>query len=96
MRFVTAQFVPRRTAAELSNVVKETINLYRRAGFVWQTALVDGEFDKLVSKLSDQIVVNVCSKNEHVGEIEAKIKDIKNRCRSITASLPYNVLLMQS
>ena len=92
VRFVTAQFFPRRTAAELSNVVKETIDLYRRAGFVCQTALMDGEFEKLVSKLSDQIVVNVCSKNEHVGEIEAKIKDIKNRCRSITASLPYNVL----
>ena len=92
IRFMTVKFVPRRTAVELANTLKESIMLYRRAGYVCQTALMDGEFAKLQAKLSDEIVINTCSKNEHVGEIEAKLKDVKNRCRSIIASLPFSVL----
>eukprot|EP00984_Skeletonema_dohrnii_P033562 scaffold30483_cov78-Skeletonema_dohrnii-CCMP3373.AAC.1 len=92
IRFVTVQFVPRRTAGDLGNVLKQVIMLYKRAGFICQTAIMDGEFEKLQAKLSDSIVINTTSKNEHVGEIENKIKDLKNVCRSIIASLPYKIL----
>ncbi|KAL7536183.1 hypothetical protein ACHAXR_006963, partial [Thalassiosira sp. AJA248-18] len=85
IRFTTVQFVPRRTATELGNALKQTINLYTRAGFTCQTGLMDGEFDKLTEKVSNMIVINTTSKNEHVGEIERKIRHAKNQCRCVTA-----------
>ena len=62
IRFVTVQFVPKRSAGELSNVLKLVINLYKRAGFTCQCAIMDGEFEKLQAKMSDQIVINTTSK----------------------------------
>ena len=73
IRYVTVQFVPRRTAGELANALRMVIGLYRRAGFVCQTALMDGEFEKVKTKLLNVIEVNITSKNEHVPEIERKI-----------------------
>ena len=73
IRYVTVQFVPHRTAAELANSLKNVISLYRRAGFICQTALMDGEFEKVKRRLLDVIEVNITSKNEHVPEIERKI-----------------------
>ncbi|KAK1739282.1 hypothetical protein QTG54_009825 [Skeletonema marinoi] len=84
IRFATVQFVPRRTANDLSNVLNEVLMLYKRAGFICQTALMDGEFEKLKAKLSDKIVINISSKNEHVAEIgtqQLKLRD----CDSIHA-----------
>ena len=53
---------------------------------------MDGEFEKLKDKLVDQIEVNTTAKNEHVGEIERKIRHIKDRCRSMEAAMPFDVL----
>ena len=66
IRFVTVQYVPHRSASELSDALKNVISVYSRAGFTAQTALMDGEFDKVKDKLLDTITVNICSKNEHV------------------------------
>ncbi|KAL7524743.1 hypothetical protein ACHAXR_000697, partial [Thalassiosira sp. AJA248-18] len=46
---------------------------------------MDGEFEKIKDKLLNWIVVNTTAKNEHVGEIERKIRHAKNTCRCITA-----------
>ncbi|KAL7531143.1 hypothetical protein ACHAXR_008885 [Thalassiosira sp. AJA248-18] len=92
VRFVTVQFVPRRTTSELANALKQTINLYSRAGFTCQTGLMDGEFEKIKEKLLNLIVINTTSKNEHVGEIERKIRHAKNQCRSITADMEFSIL----
>eukprot|EP00804_Cyclotella_cryptica_P027597 CCRYP_007506-RA/>CCRYP_007506-RA protein AED:0.33 eAED:0.33 QI:0/-1/0/1/-1/0/1/0/237 len=92
IRYVTVQFVPRRTAGELDNALKMVIGVYRRAGFICQTALMDGEFEKVKSKLLNIIEVNTTSRNEHVPEIERKIRHIKERTRSIKAELPYSVM----
>jgi hypothetical protein len=45
-RYVAVQFVPRRTAREQANDLKLVIGLYCRAGFICQTALMDGELKK--------------------------------------------------
>jgi hypothetical protein len=50
VRCVTVQLVPRRTARELANALKMVIGVYRRAGFICQTALMDGEFEKVKQK----------------------------------------------
>eukprot|EP00804_Cyclotella_cryptica_P030821 CCRYP_015076-RE/>CCRYP_015076-RE protein AED:0.49 eAED:0.25 QI:0/-1/0/1/-1/1/1/0/834 len=92
VRYVTIQFVLRRTAGELANAMKMVVGLYRRAGIICQTALMDGEFEKIKQKIINIIEVNITSKNEHVPEIERKIRHIKERVRSMKADLPYQVL----
>ena len=54
---------------------------------------MDGEFEKLKDQLSDQLEINTTAKNEHVCEIERKIKHVKERCRSIKADMPFKILL---
>ena len=92
IRFMTIQYVPRRTAGELANALKTVIKLYRRAGFRPSTALMDGEFEKIRERVIDYVLVNTTAKNEHVGEIERKISHVKDTCRCITADVPYVVL----
>lgn len=53
---------------------------------------MDGEFEKVKQKLTHIIEVNMTAKNEHVPEIERKIRCIKERTRSIKADLPYQIL----
>eukprot|EP00804_Cyclotella_cryptica_P021082 CCRYP_019384-RA/>CCRYP_019384-RA protein AED:0.40 eAED:0.40 QI:0/-1/0/1/-1/0/1/0/331 len=92
IRYVIIQFVPRRTAGELANAMKLVVGLIRRAGIICQTALMDGEFEKIKQKLINIIEVNITAKNEHVPEIERKIRHIKERVRSMKADLPHEVL----
>jgi len=92
IRFVTVQYVPRRTAPELANAFKNILALYSRAGFVCQTGLMDGEFEAVKQRLAGLIEINTTAANEHVPEIERKIRHMKERCRATKASLPYDVL----
>ena len=39
------------------------------------------------------VAVNVAAANKHVGEVEQKIRVVKERCRGITATLPFKCLL---
>ncbi|KAL7536417.1 hypothetical protein ACHAXR_007150 [Thalassiosira sp. AJA248-18] len=64
IRFGTAQYRPHRTAKMLCNALKETVNLYKRAGFVVQTCLMDNEFEPLKALLLDTLVINTTAKNE--------------------------------
>eukprot|EP00804_Cyclotella_cryptica_P004758 CCRYP_016241-RA/>CCRYP_016241-RA protein AED:0.30 eAED:0.32 QI:0/0/0/1/0/0/4/0/361 len=80
-RICNSAICARRTAGELANALKLVVGLYRRAGFICQTALMDGEFEKVKKKLINIIEVNITSKNEHVPEIERKIRHIKERVR---------------
>ncbi len=57
-----------------------------------QTALMDMEFEKLRDKLSNEIL-NTTAAREHVGEIERKIRVVKERARSTISILPYKLLL---
>eukprot|EP00804_Cyclotella_cryptica_P013935 CCRYP_002447-RA/>CCRYP_002447-RA protein AED:0.32 eAED:-0.43 QI:0/-1/0/1/-1/0/1/0/204 len=95
VRYVIVQFMPRRTAGELANAIKLAMAVYRRAGFICQTALMDGEFEKLNQNLVNLIEVNITSKNEHGPEIERKIRHVKERVRCIKADLPYQAMQTQ-
>eukprot|EP00956_Cyclotella_meneghiniana_P042120 scaffold248363_cov77-Cyclotella_meneghiniana.AAC.3 len=94
IRFVTVQFMPRRTAGELCNGLKAIVNLYKRAGFICQAALMDNEFEPLKTHLLDTIDINTTAKNEHVGEIERKIRHVKDHARCVRASLPFKHVAM--
>ena len=92
VRFVTVQFVPRRTAPEFANALKQVINLYLRAGFTCQTALMDGKFEKVKDTVLDQIVINTTANNEHVAEIESKIRHVKEKRRCTMADMRFSSL----
>ncbi|KAL7485110.1 hypothetical protein ACHAW6_010721 [Cyclotella cf. meneghiniana] len=71
--FVTVQYFPNRSAGEIKSGLMNIIKLYKQAGFVIQTSLMDNELEPLVNLLMDKLMVNIPAKNEHVGEIERKI-----------------------
>jgi hypothetical protein len=89
IRFVTVEFIPKRTAGELCSGLKNILKPYNRAGFIIQCACMDNEFEPLKKKLLGKMVVNTTAADEHVGEIERKIQHVKTRSRSLKASLPY-------
>ena len=51
-----------------------------------------GEFEKFKMKLAGLIEMNTTTKNEHVAETERKIRNVKERCRSTKADMPYRIL----
>eukprot|EP00804_Cyclotella_cryptica_P028208 CCRYP_020965-RA/>CCRYP_020965-RA protein AED:0.11 eAED:-0.12 QI:0/-1/0/1/-1/0/1/0/98 len=89
---MTVQFVPRRTAGELANTLKQVISLYRCAGFISQTALMDGEFEMVKEKLVNIILIYTTARNVHVPEKERKIHHIKERSRCTRVDLPYKIM----
>jgi len=64
------------------------IRVYTRGGFVVQTMMMDMEFKKLVDLLPN-VTINTTAAREHVGEIERKIRVIKERARITMNALPY-------
>ncbi len=63
--------------------------MYGSAGFVVQTTMMD-KFDKLKNMLP-HIAINTMAAREHVGEIEQKIRVIKERARGTINTLPYKM-----
>ena len=67
------------------------MQIYGKAGFIVQTVLMDMEFEKLRDKMPS-VVINTTAAREHVGEIERKIRVIKERARGTIGTLPYTTL----
>jgi len=91
LRFHTAEYVPTRTAKQLSNSLKKIIQLYGRGGFVVRVILMDMEFDK-VADLMALVKCNTTAAVEHVAEIEWAHRTIKERARRVVAELPFACL----
>jgi hypothetical protein len=62
------------------------IRVYTRGGFVVQTMMMDMEFKKLVDLLPN-VTINTTAAREHVGEIERKIRVIKESARGTMNTL---------
>jgi hypothetical protein len=88
---ITIQFLPSRTAKSLANSITRVLQIYERAGFIVQTSLMDMEFKKL-KDLIPQLTINTTAAREHVGEIERRIRVIKERARGTISVLPYEAL----
>jgi hypothetical protein len=85
---VTIEYLPSRTAKRLALTLERVIKVYIRGGFVVQTMMMDMEFEKLVDLLLN-VTINTTAAREHVGEIERKIRVIKERARGTMNNLPY-------
>ena len=88
---ITVEHLPTRNAGQLARNLVKVSMLYNRAGFKIQTILMDMEFDK-VKPLLPHVIVNTSAAREHVGEVERKIRVIKERARACISTLPYKIL----
>ncbi len=88
---VTIECGPSRTVKQLVNSLERVVRIYGRAGFIVQTSMMDMEFEKLKDLLPN-IALNTTAVREHVGEIQRKIRVIKERARGMISTLPYEML----
>jgi hypothetical protein len=89
MKFDTAEHVPVRTATNLSNHITRVLEVYKQAGCVVRTILMDGEFEK-IQPLLPNLECNTTAAKEHVSEAEQTIRTIKERSRGLLATLPFS------
>jgi hypothetical protein len=88
LNLITAEFLPTRTAKSLAGRIVDIIQMYARGGFRVGTVLMDNEFEKL-KPLLPTLSINTTAANEHVPEIERRIRLIKERGRGILNTLPF-------
>ena len=89
LNLITIEHVPHRTASKLGYLLQRIIRVYARAGFTIQTILMDNEFEKVKDHVPEANL-NTPAASEHIGEIERKIRVIKERSRGILCTLPYS------
>ena len=95
--FGTSQFIKRRTGGNLLKSIRKVVHLYRARGFQLKSMYMDREFECLCDLLKDDsdikaALLNTTLADEHVLEIERRIRVIKERMRAEKSSLPYTYL----
>ncbi len=85
---VSIEYLPSQTAKRLAITLEQVLKVYARGGFAVQTMMTDMGFKKLVDLLPN-VAINTTAAREHVGEIERKIRVIKERARGTINTLPY-------
>ena len=94
LKLLMARFLPSKTKEDVFNATKEMIDEYSRHGFEITAILSDGASEFIsagVSMATHRVRWNTVAKNQHVPEIERNIRLIKERCRSIINTLPFQV-----
>jgi hypothetical protein len=91
LSLVTIEHLQLRTAKHLVHTLERVFRIYKTAGFVIQTALIDMEFEKL-RMMMPHVALNTTAAREHVREVEQKIRMIKERARGMFNTLPYKKL----
>ena len=94
MKFSTAEFLPNQKTTTLVGAIKRLHQTYAKARFSdhhhfsWMDNInLDGNLDGEVAILG--ITLNTVSADEHVPEIEHRIRTIKERARSVINMLPF-------
>jgi len=85
---VTIEYLPSQTAKRLALTLERMMKVYTRGSSVVQTMMMDMEFEKLADLLPN-VIINTTAAQEHYGEIERKIRMIKERARGMVNTLPY-------
>jgi hypothetical protein len=91
--FTAVNHVTDRKAETIFKAFEEIYRFYLQRGFKITTVHADGEFAPLqamIQAMPGGPRVNLASANEHVPEIERRIRVVKERSRSIRHSLPFN------
>ena len=93
--FLSVTHLQNRKIETIFKALKAMNNYYLQCGFQIVFIKGDGEFKPLVDMMSELYgapKLNLSSANEHVPEIERKIRVIKERVRAVVYSLPLNAL----
>jgi hypothetical protein len=91
--FTAVNHLADRTAKQIFKAFKEIYQYYLQRGFHITLVHADGEFASLkplLESIPGGPVVNLASANEHVPEIERRIRVVKERWRSTRRSLPFD------
>ena len=65
IRMNTVEFLPSRTAKQLSKSLTKIVKVYSRGGFIVRLVMMDMEFEKIKDEF-DTVVVNTIGAREHV------------------------------
>jgi hypothetical protein len=90
--FTAVNHLGNRTVPHIFKAFKEIYQYYLQRGFRITTVHADGEFapmKTLIESLPGGPTVNLASADEHVPDIERRIRLVKERCRAIRHSLPF-------
>lgn len=88
------EWTPNKMGKQLASNIIKVIQLYSRAGFIIITILMDMEFEKL-QPLLPRTNINISAPNEHMVEIEHRIRTVKEQCHGIMATLPFTYFPQQ-
>ena len=94
IKIFTAEYIPNRTAAQISSSINKIVKLYARNGFVVNVVMMDMEFEKFAENIGNK-EVNTTTAREHAGEIEHGICVVKERERCIVSTLSSKSLHKQ-
>jgi Zinc knuckle len=90
IKFGTAAMVESHHAKVLLKALAQIKQTYAKRGFRVVTILIYGEFESERAALADLgIALNTASQDEHVPEIERRIRTIKERVRGVWNTLPF-------
>ena len=93
VKFMTAEHIANAEASTLQESTRQFKQVYMQQGFKITNILIDGQLTCIRGNLSElQINCNICSNDEHVGDIERLNRTIKEQFRGIYNTLPFNKL----
>ncbi|CAB9530779.1 expressed unknown protein [Seminavis robusta] len=96
IKFGTTEVIKNQKATTIMTAITHVYNVYRGRGFNVKDMGMDGEFEPLRGNLASiGITLNTASRDEHVPDIERRIRTIKERARSTYNTLPFNKLPAQ-
>ena len=90
--FTAVNHLANRKVDQVFKAFKEIYQYYLQRGFRIVTVAADGEFEAvkpMIESLPGGPTVNLTSRNEHVPEIERRIRVVKDRCRATRHGLPF-------
>jgi hypothetical protein len=94
INLILIEHAPKRTATKLGELIQQILWVYARAGFTVQTVLMDNEFGKIKDHVP-MLDLNIPVASDHVGEVERRIRVVKERARGLARTLPYPCLPQQ-
>jgi len=91
IKFGTVELLANQKMVTVLAAVKNIHKLYSQRGFKIDIMLMDAEFESIRGELSALgITLNTVSRDEHVSDAERRIRTLKERCRCMYNTLPFN------
>ena len=92
--FTTVDFIKSQKKDTIYTALKKVLTLYKSRGIPVKYLFTDRQFLPLKDKLlqDDDVILNVTSATEHVPDVEKNIRSLKERSRSASSVLPYDIL----